>query len=98
MVGAYSMDGNLFDFEGHVQTEAKASQMVTGWKSALLRPFDGLFAKDGAGAELPIAVHGTKGDVSFGLHDHHLTPDEMAAQLRQNAPPPRAKKRPDAPH
>jgi hypothetical protein len=41
-------------------------------------------------------VHGTKGDVSFGLHDHHLTPDQMAAQLRQNAPPPRARKQPDA--
>jgi hypothetical protein len=95
MVGAYSMDGSLFDFEGHVQTDAKASQMVTGWKSALLRPFDGLFAKNGAGLELPISVHGTKGDVSFGLHDHHLTPDQMAAQLKEGNVP-RARKHPDA--
>ena len=30
MNGVYSMDGNIFEFKGHVRTEATASQMVTG--------------------------------------------------------------------
>ncbi len=88
MAGAYSMDGNLFDFEGHVQTDAKASQMVTGWKSLLLKPLDGfLGGKNGGGLDLPLSINGVKGDVSFGLHDSHQTPDQMAAQMESRAHP-----------
>ncbi len=84
MHGVYSMDGNLFEFKGHVRTDAKASQMVTGWKSKLLRPFDPLFARDGAGLQLPIAVSGTTGDIHFGLamHGTDETPQAMAAEMR----------------
>jgi len=85
MDGVYSMDGNVFEFKGHVRTDAKASQMVTGWKSALLRPFDPLFQRNGAGLELPISVSGTKGDVLFGLamHGADESPQAMAAEMRQ---------------
>ena len=84
MHGVYSMDGNVFEFKGHVSTDARASQMVTGWKSKLLRPFDPLFERHGAGLELPIAVSGTKGDVHFGLamHGAEESPQAMAAEIR----------------
>ena len=49
MNGVYSMDGNLFEFKGHVRTDATASQMVTGWKSWLLKPVDPFLKKNGAG-------------------------------------------------
>jgi hypothetical protein len=82
MVGVYATDTHRFNFEGHVRTDAKASEMVTGWKSKLLKPFDGVFAKNGAGLELPISVSGVNGDYSFGLHDSKLTADQMAANMR----------------
>lgn len=81
MVGVYDLNSHRFEFDGHVRTDAKASQMVTGWKSALLKPFDGLFAKNGAGLQLPISINGVNGDFSFGLHDSKLTADQMAAQM-----------------
>ena len=82
--GVYSLDGNVFEFKGHVRTDAMASQMVTGWKSALLKPFDPLFRRGGAGLELPIAISGTKGDVKFGLalRGADESPQQMAAQLK----------------
>jgi hypothetical protein len=87
MNGVYSMDGNLFEFKGHVRTDATASQMVTGWKSLLLKPVDPFLKKNGAGLELPISISGTQGDVHFGLALHG-TADEsnqaMAADLKTN--------------
>ncbi len=87
MNGVYSMDGNLFEFKGHVRTDATASQMVTGWKSWLLKPVDPFLKKNGAGLELPISISGTQGDVHFGLALHG-TADEsnkaMAEDLKTN--------------
>ena len=85
--GVYSTDGNLFEFKGHVRTDATASQMVTGWKSWLLKPVDRFLKKDGAGVQLPISVSGTEGNVHFGLALHG-TADEsdkaMAEDLKNN--------------
>lgn len=68
MSGVYSLDGEQFDFAGNVRTEAKLSEMVaTKWKSLLLKPVDPFFRKDGAGAEIPVKVSGTKGAPKFGL-------------------------------
>ena len=53
MDGVYSLDGNVFEFKGHVRTDAMASQMVTGWKSALLTPFDPLFRREARGWSCP---------------------------------------------
>jgi hypothetical protein len=87
MNGVYSMDGNLFEFKGHVRTDATASQMVTGWKSWLLKPVDPFLKKNGAGLQLPISISGTQGDVHFGLALHG-TADEsnkaMADDLKTN--------------
>jgi len=67
LAGTYSLDGNVFDFHGKARMDAKLSQMVTGWKSILLKPVDPLFSKHGAGTELPVKINGTKSEPHFGL-------------------------------
>src|SRR5581483_10850473 len=87
MNGVYSTDGNLFEFKGHVRTDATASQMVTGWKSLLLKPVDRFLKKDGAGLQLPISISGTQGNVHFGLALHGTAEesDEAMAQDLKNS-------------
>jgi hypothetical protein len=86
--GAYLMQGNLFEFKGHVRTQATASQMTTGWKSFLLKAADPFLKKDGAGVELPISISGSKNDYKFGLATHGTdeTAAQMAADLRAQRP------------
>jgi hypothetical protein len=67
LAGDYSLNGEKFEFAGTVRTQATASQMLTGWKSKLVKPFDGLLKKNGAGLEVPIKVSGTKSDPKFGV-------------------------------
>ena len=78
MDGRYSLDGTLVDFHGIVQTDATASQMTTGFKSLLLKPFDRFLSKGNAGVEIPITVSGSQSDpklsidlqkMTFGHHD-----------------------------
>ncbi len=72
LTGEYSMDGEQFEFTGKMRTDAKVSQMVASkWKSILLKPVDPFFKKDGAGAEIPVKVSGTKSAPKFGLDLHH---------------------------
>lgn len=71
LTGTYSLDGNQIDFHGKARLDAKLSQMVTGWKSVLLKPVDPFFSKDGAGTEVPIKVTGTRSDVHFGSDFGH---------------------------
>jgi hypothetical protein len=85
--GVYSMNGDVFEFKGHVRTDATASQMVTGWKSLLLKPVDPFLKKNGAGLELPISISGTQGDVHFGLAMHGTADEsskDMATDLNRN--------------
>jgi hypothetical protein len=67
VAGQYSLNGDIFDFHGTVKLEAKLSQMMTGWKSVLLKPVDPFFSKHGAGTELPFKVTGTRSEPKFGL-------------------------------
>ncbi len=71
MAGNYSLDGNEFDFRGHARFDARLSQMVGGWKSILLKPVDLFFRKNGAGADVPIKITGTKSEPHFGLDFGH---------------------------
>ena len=85
--GVYAMDGGQFEFKGHVRTDATASQMVTGWKSLLLKPMDKFLKKDGAGVVLPISITGTKNDFHFGLAMHGSAEEstkDMAADVKAN--------------
>ena len=70
LAGTYDMDGGQLDFRGHLKLDAKLSQTTTGVKSLFLKAVDPFFSKDGAGAELPIKVTGTKDQPSFGLDFH----------------------------
>jgi hypothetical protein len=67
MTGAYTLDGQTFDFRGKAWLDAKVSQMTTGWKSILLKPVDPFFSKNGAGTEVPIKISGTQSAPRFGL-------------------------------
>jgi hypothetical protein len=73
------LDGNEFDFHGKARMDAKLSQMVTGWKSLLLRPVDPFFSKNGAGTEIPVKVTGTKSEPHFGVDFGHKDHDKNAA-------------------
>ena len=70
--GTFALHGEALDFAGALKLQAKVSQLVTGWKSVLLRPFDPLFEKEGAGTLVPITVTGTGSAPQFGLDFHHL--------------------------
>ncbi len=67
VAGQYSLDGDTFDFHGKLKLDAKLSQMMTGWKSILLKPVDPFFSKHGAGTEIPFKVTGTRSEPKFGL-------------------------------
>jgi hypothetical protein len=68
LTGVYSLDGEQFEFAGKIRTEARLSQMIQpGWKSKLLKLADPFFAKNGAGAEIPVKISGTKEAPHFGL-------------------------------
>jgi hypothetical protein len=73
MSGQVQLVGSTYEFQGKVRTEATASQMTTGWKSLLVKPFDGLLKKNGAGLELPIKVTGTKSTYDLRLNYPHDT-------------------------
>jgi hypothetical protein len=82
--GVYALNGNLYEFKGHVRTEATASQMTTGWKSFLLKAADPFLKKNGAGVELPISISGAKNDIHFGLafKDADETPTDMSKDIK----------------
>jgi hypothetical protein len=71
MTGKYSLDGATFDLHGLLKTDAKLSQMTTGWKSILLKVVDPFFHKHGAGAEIPFKITGTRSEPHFGLDLGH---------------------------
>jgi hypothetical protein len=72
LTGEYSLDGDRFEFEGKVRTDAKVSQMVASkWKSVMLKPVDPFFKKEGAGAEIPVKISGTRSAPKFGLDLRH---------------------------
>jgi hypothetical protein len=69
--GVYGVDNQSLDFTGQARLNAHISQMVTGWKSWLLKPVDPFFAKDGVGTEVPIKVGGTTQHPDIGLDFGH---------------------------
>ena len=67
--GTYGLTSEKLDFHGMAILDAKPSQMVTGVKSLLLKPFDPFFRKEGK-TQLPIKITGTRASPSFGLELH----------------------------
>jgi len=67
--GSYALQDEAMDFHGKLRLDARLSQMTTGFKSFLLKPFDPFFRKHGE-TELPIKITGTRTRSSFGLDFH----------------------------
>jgi hypothetical protein len=65
--GTYTLASGTLDLRGTLRMQASVSQAVGGFKSIFIKPFDGLFRKDGAGAVLPIRISGTRNSPKFGL-------------------------------
>jgi hypothetical protein len=65
--GSYTVEGGALNFAGSARLQAPVSQMVGGKWGALLKPLNGLFRKNGAGAEVPIHISGTRENPEFGV-------------------------------
>jgi hypothetical protein len=67
MHGLYNLENKELNFHGTLKTDAEFSQLTTGFKSVLLKPFNSVFQKKHVGAELPIHLLGTYKKPEFGL-------------------------------
>jgi hypothetical protein len=67
LAGTHSLRSKSLNLHGEVLLDASVSQTMTGWKSWLLKPFDPLFRKRGAGTRLVIRVEGTQDQPKVGL-------------------------------
>ena len=65
--GQYGLVSEHIDFAGTVFTDARLSEMTTGYKSLLLKPVDLVFKREGGGSAIPIRITGTRGSPAFGL-------------------------------
>src|SRR5215471_4533 len=68
--GSYGLHDEKLDFHGKLRLQAKLSQLTTGFKSVMIKPFDPFFRKNGV-TELPIKITGTRENPSFGLDFGH---------------------------
>lgn len=66
LAGGYDIRRERLDFAGELRLQAKVSQTQTGWKSIVLKVFDPVFRRDGAGTVLPITITGTQDAPKFG--------------------------------
>lgn len=88
--GTYMLQGGGLDFVGTARMQATISKMVGGWKGLLLKPADKFFKKDGAGAEIPIHIKGTRDHPDFGVdlkRVKHTTPERPGQQPAAGAEP-----------
>jgi len=65
--GRYALEPGRIDLAGIVRLRATVSQTQTGFRHFLLKPFDGLFRKGGAGTRLAITISGTVDNPKIGL-------------------------------
>jgi AsmA-like C-terminal region len=67
MHGTFNLQNQNVDLHGTLKTDVELSQMTNGYKSVLLKPFDNLFKRKHAGAEVPVHLVGTYNDPHAGL-------------------------------
>jgi hypothetical protein len=67
MNGTYNLESQVIDLHGTLKTEAELSQMNSGIKSVLLKPFNVFFKKKHAGAVVPVHLIGTYKHPEAGL-------------------------------
>jgi hypothetical protein len=67
LAGSYGVRSERLNFAGDLRLRARASQTQTGWKSLVLKPFDPLLRRDGAGTVVAIKIEGTRDKPEFGV-------------------------------
>lgn len=68
MHGTYNVESKAIDLHGTLKTDAEFSQMTSGFKSVLLKPFNSLFQrKHHPGSRLAIHLLGTYDDPQAGV-------------------------------
>ena len=67
LAGTHSLRSRVVDLSGVALLDATVSQTQTGYRSWLLKPFDPLFKKNGAGTRLVITVAGTQDQPKIAL-------------------------------
>lgn len=72
--GIYGLRNDSVDFAGDLRMRATISQMTTGMKALLLKPFDPLLSRGRSGTILPIRVTGTGDHPQFGVEKRRLLP------------------------
>ena len=66
MHGTYNFLHHQVDLHGDLWTQATISQETSGFKAALLKPFDPLFQRKHAGARIPVLMDGPINNPHFG--------------------------------
>lgn len=69
--GNYNLKSQQIDMHGQFQMQATLSETQSGIKSWMLKPFNRLFEKNGAGFEVPITIGGTKDQPEIGTEIFH---------------------------
>lgn len=67
MSGTFAFHSGALDFGGVATLDASASETQTGFRHFLLKPFDKLLRKDGAGTRVALTVGGTVDDPKVGV-------------------------------
>lgn len=65
--GSYTLVDGALDLSGDAQLQASLSHLIGGWKGALLSPMNRVFAKNGAGTDVPIRLSGTSAAPHLGI-------------------------------
>jgi hypothetical protein len=67
MHGTYDIHTEAVALHGTLKTESEFSDMTSGFKSVLLKPFNSIFKRKHAGAEIPVHLLGTYDHPETGL-------------------------------
>src|SRR5208283_934962 len=67
MHGTYNLESRVVDLHGTLRNEEEFSEMTSGFKSVVLRPFDVFFRRKHAGAVMPVHLMGTYDAPQAGL-------------------------------
>ena len=67
MHGTYKLESRVVDLHGTLRTEEEFSEMTSGFKSVVLRPFDVFFRRRRAGAVMTVHLMGTYDAPQAGL-------------------------------
>ena len=71
LTGSYQLESGQIDMHGLFRMRATLSETQSGVKSLLLKPFNKLFEKDGAGFQVPLKITGSREHLVFAVDIFH---------------------------